>query len=318
MRILLTGATGFAGGHLAEALVAHGGGVELFALSRRAEWPEDLRHLAARVNLVACDLCDGRAVDEVLRRAQPEQIYHLAGYAHVGQSFGEPDAAWAGNLTATRSLYEGVARWGGRPRILFVGSGSVYGPSDTPEHAHNESCPLRPSSPYAASKAAADLVSYQFAHAPTLDVVRVRPFNHVGPRQSPQYVVAQFARQLAAIERGRQPPVVEVGNLSPLRDLTDVRDVIRAYVLVMGRGRVGEVYNVASGAAHSIQSVLDALIRLARVAVQVRQDPQRVRSAEVAAVRGDSDKVRRETGWAPEFALERTLADTLEYWRRRA
>src|SRR5262249_43416713 len=154
------------------------------------QWPAELRHLEGRVVLHRGDLCDGARVEAVLREVQPERIFHLAGYPHVGRSFQEPDAAWQGNLAATRGLYQGVVRWGGRPRILAVGSGQVYGEPDDPEQVLDEGCPLRPSSPYASSKAAADLVGYQFTRSHALDVVRARPFNHVGPRQSPQFAVA--------------------------------------------------------------------------------------------------------------------------------
>ena len=174
MRILVTGATGFAGGWLAEALAARGG-AELFGLCRRAVWPAEWTHLAPHVTLHTCDLCDRDAVEGLLRAIQPQQIYHLAGYAQVGRSFDEPDAAWSGNLTATRSLYEAMARWGGRPRILFVGSGLIYGEPAVPDESQDESCLLRPNNPYAASKAAADLLSGQTAVNPGLEIVRCAP-----------------------------------------------------------------------------------------------------------------------------------------------
>ncbi len=315
MRILVTGVTGFVGGHLVEALLARPG-VEIHGLSRRARWPAEWRHLEGRARLWLCDLADRARLLSCLADVRPEQVYHLAGYAHVGKSFDEPEAAWAGNLTATRTLYDAVARWGGRPRLLFVGSGLVYGDPDEPGRAHDERTPLAPTSPYAASKAAADLVSYQYTRSAGLDVVRARPFNHIGPRQSPQFAVAHFAQQVAAIDRGRRPAVLECGNLQPRRDLSDVRDVVAAYLLLMERGRTGEAYNVASGEAHSMQSVVDHLRALAAVPIDVRQDPRLVRATETAASRGDTGKLRRETGWRPAHALNETLRDTLDYWRR--
>jgi GDP-4-dehydro-6-deoxy-D-mannose reductase len=314
MRILVTGITGFAGGHLAEALLARGG-TEVHGLSRRGDWPAAWRHLAGRVNLCACDLADRDRLAAVIGEVRPDQVYHLAGYPHVGQSLREPDSAWSGNLSATRSLYEALARWGGRPRVLFVGSGLIYGDPDRPEQAYDEGCLLRPTTPYSASKAAADLLSYQATRAPGLAVVRARPFNHVGPRQSPQFALAHFAKQVAAIELGRQPPVLETGNLTPRRDLTDVRDTVQAYLLLMDRGRVGEAYNIGTGGTHAMGEMLDRLLRLTRVRVEVRQRGDLVRATETPAVRADAARLRRETGWAPRYTLEETLADMLAYWR---
>jgi GDP-4-dehydro-6-deoxy-D-mannose reductase len=316
MRILVTGVTGFAGGHLAEALLARGG-AEVHGLSRRGQWPAEWQHLSGRVALRGCDLCDRAALRALLQEIQPEKIYHLAGYPHVGQSLQEPDAAWAGNLLATRSLYDSVAAWGGRPRILYVGSGLIYGDLDTPDAGHDENHLLRPTTPYSASKAAADLLSYQVTRAPGLDVVRARPFNHIGPCQSPQFAVAHFAKQVAAIELGEQSPILEHGNLAPRRDLTDVRDTVQAYLLLMEHGRRGEAYNVGTGQTHAMQEVLNRLLRLTTVTVQVRQRSGLVRTTDTPAIRADASKLRRETGWTPRFTLEQTLTDMLAYWRRK-
>lgn len=314
MRVLITGITGFAGGHLAEALLARGD-VELFGLSRHGRWPEPWRHLEVRLQPRPCDLKRVSDIEAALRDVCPERIYHLAGYANTSQSFRDVEAAWTGNLGATRGLYEAIVKWGGQPRVLFVGSGLIYGDPQREGDAFDETCVLRPASPYAASKAAADLASYQYSRFPGLDIVRVRPFNHIGPRQSSQYAVAHFAKQIAAIERGTQPPILETGNLSPLRDLTDVRDMVQAYILLMERGRSGDVYNAASGMAHAMQSILDRLLALAKAKVEVRQQPGLVRAAENPTVRGNPDKLRRETGWALRFTLDQTLADILDYWR---
>jgi GDP-4-dehydro-6-deoxy-D-mannose reductase len=149
-----------------------------------------------------------------------------------------------------------------------------------------------------------------------LDIVRVRPFNHIGPRQSPEFAVAHFARQIADIERNHRPPLLETGNLTPLRDLTDVRDMVRAYILLMQKGRKGEVYNAAAGEVHSMQSIVDQLLRMTRLRVEVRQQAAQVRATETSAIRGDAGKLRREIGWTPAFSLNQTLADTLDYWRK--
>jgi GDP-4-dehydro-6-deoxy-D-mannose reductase len=314
MRILVTGITGFAGSHLAEALLAEQG-VELFGAARQARWPKGAELLASRVRLTACDLTNSAALDALVGKVQPERVFHLAGYPHTGRSMREVDAAWAGNLTATRNLYEAVARWGGKPRILYVGSGLIYGDPEFADQAFDERALLQPTTPYGASKAAADLMSYQYTRTSSLEIVRARPFNHLGPRQSADFAVAHFARQIAAIEKGRQPPLLETGNLSPRRDLTDVRDVARAYILLMDKGRSGEAYNIGSETTWSMQEIVERLLALSGSRVEVRQRADLVRSKESAHTRADTTKLRHNTGWTPLFTLEQSLAHTLDYWR---
>lgn len=307
-RNLVTGVTGFAGCYLADALLARGEAV--VGLSLRGHWPPPWQKLAAGVEMVQGDVADADAVLALLERARPTRIYHLAGFAHVGASFKAPDAAWAGNLTATRRLCEAVARWGGRPRVLVVTSGLIYGQHDG-DAPLDETTLLQPDTPYAASKAAADLAAYQHARA-GLDIVRARPFNHIGPYQSPDFAIPSFARQLAAAVRGEAPPVIETGDLSPQRDLSDVRDVVAAYVALMERGRAGEAYNIASGDSRSMGDVLQRLIDLAGLRVEVRQRPDLLRPTEPRAVRVNAEKIRREAGWRPCYALEQTLKDLLD------
>jgi GDP-4-dehydro-6-deoxy-D-mannose reductase len=315
MKILITGITGFVGGHLVESLSAEGGHT-LFGLARGAGWPAGLAHLAGRAELYPAELTDGPRVEAVLRETRPDWVMHLAGYANTGGSFREPDRCWADNLAATRSLYDAVARTDLRPRILFVSTGLVYGDPDEPDRPCDERTPLKPASPYAASKAAADLLSYQCTRNPGLDVVRVRLFNQIGPRQSADYAVSNFARQVAAIESGRQEPVIEPqGDLSARRDITDVRDMVAAFPLLLERGVRGEVYNAGSGSAVVIRDLLDRLIGMSRVKVEVREKAAPGRKGDTAVTRADAGRLRRATGWAPRIPLDQTLADTLDYWR---
>jgi GDP-4-dehydro-6-deoxy-D-mannose reductase len=314
MRILVTGITGFAGSHLAEALLNEGAS-DVWGISRHGKLPSPCPFPSDRVRWICCDLTDRQRVTDLVARAEPEQIYHVAGYASTGRSYREPDAAWEANLTATRNLLEAVIASSGRPRILHVSSGLVYGEPRSADELVNEDGPLRPVSPYAASKAAADIAAYQASQAPGLAIIRVRPFNHIGPRQSPDFAISHFAQQIAAIEAGRQTPVLETGDLRPRRDLTDVRDMVRAYILLMKQGTPGEVYNAGSGAAYSMQEVLERLVAGSRAQPEIRQktDPERVREA--AALRADCRKLRAATGWTPRYSLDQTLADTLDYWR---
>ncbi len=313
-RALVTGATGFVGGWLTQALVDRGATV--LGLNRRATWPTHWAHLAKSVSLQMCDLLDGGAIERICREFQPSHIYHLAGFAAVGASFRDPEAAWQGNLTATRQLCEAVIRWGGKPRILFVGSGMVYGTPAQADALLTEETPLRPDTPYAASKAAADLACFQYTCSPGLDIIRARPFNHIGPFQSAEFAIPNFARQLVAIERGQQPPILETGDLSAQRDLSDVRDIVAAYQGLMQRGRTGECYNIGTGHCWSMRQVLDRMLALTGLQVEVRTRTDLLRPKEPAVTRIDASKIRREIGWEPRYSLDQTLSDTLDAWRR--
>ncbi|MBL8800011.1 MAG: GDP-mannose 4,6-dehydratase [Planctomycetia bacterium] len=311
MRILVTGASGFAGSHLVEALAARDG-AEVFGVSRQPV-------AAPRPPLAGmrtCDLNDRRGLEQVLRDVQPERLFHLAGYAKVGRSLQESDAAWRANLDATRDLYEAVLRWGGRPRILHVTSGLIYGEAAEANAIIGEEAPLRPTNPYAASKAAADLASFQYGESCDLEIIRARAFNHIGPRQASDFAASSFARQIALAEQGKQAPLLKVGDLRPSRDLTDVRDTVRAYVLLMEQGKPGEAYNVGSGQAYAMQEVLNRLLAQARVNLEVRQDAKLLRAGELAVLRADAGKLRRLTGWTPRYTLDQTLTDLLDYWRQ--
>jgi GDP-4-dehydro-6-deoxy-D-mannose reductase len=317
-KVLITGATGFAGGHLAEALCRRGD-VEVFGLSRKNYWPEELRHLADKVKLISCDLRYPFRATAGIATCCPDQVYHLAGFASPAQSRNEPDEAWQANFHATRYLFDELRMFSPKVRVLHVSSGLIYGDAGdgTPL---SESHPFRPTTPYATSKAAADLLAYQYAHdsGQPLDVVIVRPFNHVGPRQSRRYALGNFASQIALIEAKKQAPVLDTGNLQSQRDLTDVRDMVQAYVALMERGRHGEAYNAGSGTLVSMQSVVDRLIAMSSIPIEVKQTSEASAGAGTIGPCANTDKLRRETGWAPTFTLEQTLADTLAYWRSQA
>ena len=314
MRILITGITGFVGGHLVEHLMSLGGHA-LFGVSRRGEWPEILSHLAPHAQLAACDLCDTAGAEQLIRTVRPDWVCHLAGYANTGGSFRDPERAWRENLTATRSLYDAIAASGLRPRVLFVSTGLIYGEPDQPDGVCNESTTLKPASPYATSKAAADLLSYQYTRSPGLDIVRVRLFNQIGPRQSADFAVPNFARQIAAAEAGKQPPEVSVGDLSARRDVADVRDIVAAFPLLLEKGVRGEAYNAARGESFLIQSLLDRLVSMSRVPIKVNQKIEPGRKADTAVTRADASKLRAATGWEARISLEQALAGVLNYWR---
>jgi GDP-4-dehydro-6-deoxy-D-mannose reductase len=313
MRILITGINGFVGGHLLERLAAEGGH-RITGFSRSGGWRKSLAHLSALAELHPVDLLNSSAVTEALRVIQPERIYHLAGFASPGKSFKKPDQCWAENLTATRNLLDAVAETNRESRVLMVSSGLVYGDAEGPDDAFDELRPLRPASPYAESKVAADQLAERMATLDGLHVVRTRPFNHIGPRQSAEYAVGNFAQQVAAIVLGKAEPIIETGDLSARRDLTDVRDVVEAYQLALEHGRSGDVYNVGRGIAYGMDEILHWFIDRAGIAVEVHSQQDPSRRGDTAVTRCDATKIRRELGWQPRYDLGQTVTDILNYW----
>jgi GDP-4-dehydro-6-deoxy-D-mannose reductase len=314
MRALVTGVSGFVGGHLAEHLVDSGDLV--VGLSAAGRWPGPLAHLAQQVRIEPCNLadCDEADLAGLIARKQPEVIYHLAAQSNPQQSVADPRGTWALNLGGTLNLLEAVKSSGLKPRVILVGSGVCYG-NPGPDHMPvSESCPLRPNNPYSASKGAADLLGVQHYLAHGTDVVMVRPFNHSGPRQLPVYVLGGLARQVADVEAGRAQRV-EVGNLDIVRDFTDVRDVVRAYRLLALRGVGGEIYNLGTGQGTLLKDALTTLTTLAKTAIEVHVDPARVRPVDQPLLVADASKLRAATGWEPRYRIEQTLADMLDYWR---
>ena len=313
MRSLITGVGGFAGSHLADILLAHGEpGDEVWGCDLSAA-PRP--YLSPNVHLIAADLRDPVAAGQVIEQARPERVYHLAGQAFVGDSWAHPWETLETNLRAQVNLLEALVASKQRPGVLVVGSADEYGRMRNPEHPIDETPPLRPDSPYSVSKAAQDLLGLQYFLSYGLPIVRVRPFNHIGPRQNRKFVAAAFASQIAAIEAGLQPPVMRVGNLEARRDFTDVRDTVRAYTLLLEHGQAGEVYNVGTGVSHRIREMLDVLLSLAVVPIRIETDPTRIRLNDVPDLVCDARRLREATGWHPRYRLEETLRDLLNYER---
>lgn len=314
MRVLVTGVSGFVGGHLAEHLI--GAGDLVVGLSASGRWPDALAHLGRHVRVERCDLAEVAEADlaDLIARKQPEVVYHLAAQANPQASVADPRGTWALNLGGALNLLEAVKASGLRPRVVLVGSGVCYG-NPAPEHMPvAEDCPLRPNNPYSASKAAADLLGVQHFLAHGTDVVIARPFNHAGPRQSSSYVLSALARQVAEVEAGKKPRV-EVGNLDIVRDFTDVRDVVRGYRLLAEKGAGGEIYNLGTGRGVKIADALQILAAMSGRPVEVFVDPARVRPVDQPLLVADPSKLRAATGWEPRFSIEQTLADMLNGWR---
>ena len=304
--ILVTGGMGFAGSHLLDLLADR---APLTAWHRPGGKPPDPdRHIEWR----GVDLLDPAQVSAGLEECAPTQIFHLAGAPQVASSFTNSVPHLQTNVLGTHHLLDAVRKSGRDCRVLVASSALVYQASDDPL---NENAPLVPNTPYGLSKLAQDQLSWRAWRDDSLDVLVARPFNHAGPRQSPDFVVPSFARQIARIEAGLDPPQIKVGNLDARRDMTDVRDVVAAYDAMMMLAPAGRVFNVCSGRAWRIRDLLDELLHMARVSVEVIVDPARLRPADVPVVQGDASRIRAELRWAPKISVEQTLSDTLEWWR---
>jgi len=311
-KALITGITGFAGSHLAAHLLALGD-VEIFGVAHDPGYGLD--HLGRPVSVFMSDLQDPQAAEEVLLRVRPDHIYHLAAQAYVPTSWKDPWDTFENNVRPELNILQLMVQKQLEARLLVVASNEVYGAVCADKLPVDESAVLEPNNPYGVSKAAQDLLARQYFLSHGVDVIRARAFNNLGPRQSPQFVAANFARQIAEAELGLREPVVRVGNLQAQRDFTDVVDVVRAYALLMEKGRTGEAYNIGSGQPRSVQSLLDYLLSLSSVKVGIEPDLTRLRPSDVPTIYGNITKLRTDTGWEPTIPFEESLARVLAYWR---
>lgn len=291
MITLLTGHSGFVGYFVRQALACE-------PLERDGE---------------LVDLRDAAAVAATVAAIRPERVIHLAAQAFIPASFADPRQTFEINFTGTYNLLAGLKAAGFKGRMLFVGSGDSYGLVPPERLPIVEDHPLRPRSPYSVSKVAAEALCHQWSQTEGFEIVLARPFNHIGPGQSPQFVVADFARQIVEIKLGRRPPVLAVGDIDVTRDFTDVRDVVRAYVLLLERGANGEAYNVCSGVDVPLREIIAALMAAAGVEARIEQDAARMRRSEQRRVLGSYAKLGAATGWRPEFSLDRSIADIISH-----
>ncbi|MEO6629094.1 MAG: GDP-mannose 4,6-dehydratase [Aquihabitans sp.] len=298
MKALVTGASGFVGCHLVAHLKASGD--EVIGVDRESD---------------GVDITDAAALGRLFDEIQPEVVYHLAGWADVGGSWKAPVEAFRVNAEGTLNVLLAAAT-AGVGRVLAVSSADVYGIVTPDELPLTEDSPLRPASPYAASKVAADYLGLQAWLGRQLPVIRVRAFNHLGPGQTDKFVAPALASRVARAERDGGH-VLTVGDLSPRRDFTDVRDVVRAYRLLMESGEPGEVYNVCSGVDLAVQDLADQLIAQSRTPLRLEVDPDLLRPVELPVLRGSHDRLTAATGWEPEIPISQTLIDLLEDWRTR-
>jgi len=317
-KILITGLTGFVGSHLAEyclnipgtqiygTVLSHHLGNEL----------ERIKNIKDKIVLLECNLTNRIAVQRILAKAQPDKIFHLAAQSFVPTSWQSPEDTLMNNIMAELNIFESVRELGLNPVIHIAGSSEEYGLARENEVPIKEENPLRPLSPYAVSKVAQDNLACQYYYSYGLKTVVTRAFNHEGPRRGEQFVTSDFAKQIAKIEKNKQEPVIFVGNLDAKRDYSDVRDIVDAYWLATEKCKFGEPYNICSGKNWTIKSVLDFLIsKSTKKNIKAKQVPEKMRPSDVPILLGDCSKFKKATGWEPKIPFEKTLEDTLNYWR---
>jgi GDP-4-dehydro-6-deoxy-D-mannose reductase len=307
-RFLITGGTGFVGPHLIHLLKSNASKIAVIASG-------DGRFRQEQEPQVEYYELDIRKVDEVrslVHKLSPTHICHLAGISAVDVSWSNPRLTFEVNVLGAYNLFEAAMSLPSPPRILNVSSSQVYASSD---RILTETSPISPDNPYAASKAMTELLAVQYRKSIGGGIITARSFNHTGPRQSPNFVLASIAKQFAGMGAGLRPPRLTVGNIDVKRDFTDVRDVVLAYSALLNKGRAGEIYNVCSGSAIRVADVIQKFQTLSGIAIEIDADPARRRPNEVSQIWGDFTKIRQETGWSPQIPLEKTIRDLLTYWR---
>ena len=309
-KALITGVAGFVGSHLSEDLISKDIAVVGFYHPKHP--PQNIKHLEAKIELVACDILNRKEIEKELSKVKPDYLFHLAAFSSPSKSFENPRETLENNIFGQVNLLDAFVKLKSQAKILIIGSADEYGSVDKNDLPVKETHPLAPASPYAVSKVTQDMLGLQYHLAHGLNIVRVRPSNHIGPRQAPTFVVPAFASQIAALEK-RGGGVMKVGNLESMRDFTDVRDMVRAYLLALEKGEMGDVYNIGSGKEVSIGKVLKILVSQTKAPIKVETDKKLFRPTE--SFYSDPQKFKKKTGWKPEIPLEITLSDTINYER---
>lgn len=314
-KAIITGITGFAGSHLAELLV-HEKQYEVVGIHASDRHLENISSVEHDIRLKKVNLMDGKQIYEVIRDIKPEVIFHLAASASVGNSFERAADYIINNSTSQINLFEAVKVNNLLDtKIIVISSANIYGKVSSEDLPMDENTPFNPDNPYAVSKITQDYLGLCYFSAYKLPIIRLRPFNHVGPRLSPEISLARFAKQIAEIEKGQKEPIMMVGNLETKRDFTDVRDMVRAYAIAAEKCEAGEAYNIGTGTSYKIADMLQMLLGLAKLKIEVKSEEKLFRPSDIPELRADASKFKHTTGWKPSIALEKTLQDLLAYWR---
>ncbi|HZX33826.1 MAG TPA: GDP-mannose 4,6-dehydratase [archaeon] len=316
-KIIITGITGFAGSHLTEHILNNRLGEIHGTFRGKSTDLANIMHIKDKLNLMKCDITDYFVVKQTIKEIDPDYIFHLAAQSFVPESWKSPRETLETNIMGALNVFEAVREVNPEIKVQIASSSEIYGLVHEDETPIKESNPLRPLSPYGVSKAAMDLLGYQYNKSYGLKIVRTRAFNHTGPRRGDVFVASNWSKQIAQIENGTQEPVLMVGSLTSKRDFTDVRDVVRAYWLSLEKCEPGEAYNICSGTTRTMQSILDKLMSFTDKKISVKEDPKRLRPSDVKVLLGDHSKFTKQTGWKPEIPFDKTLKDLLDYWREK-
>lgn len=308
-KALIVGAAGFVGGYLIDCL-ANQFKMEVFGTKLAEQNLSNSKCIFYDLNLLEKD-----EILNLLKNLRPDYIFHLAAQSSVAVSWKNPQLTVDINIKGAINLFDSIRELDYKPRILVIGSGEEYGPVSADNARVGEETILHPGNIYAATKACQNMIGSIYAKAYKMDLILVRAFNHIGPGQAPIFVVSDFCKQVAEIEKGLKEPVMYVGNLSAKRDFTDVRDVVRSYAMLIEKGVAGETYNIGSGNAVAIQDILNAILSHSRTKIEVTVDPAKLRPVDVPKIEADTSKVFNVTGWKPEISLEETIINVLDYWR---
>ena len=314
-KALITGIAGFVGSHLAELLLSKG--FEVYGLSRPRSRMDHIEVIKDKLHLEDADILDSHSLYGTISRIKPDYIFHLAAQSFVPTSWVSPSVTLEVNIIGSANLFEAARQAKIDCTIQIACSSEEYGLVHPDETPIKETNPLRPQSPYGVSKVAMDYLGYQYFCSYGMKIIRTRGFNHTGPRRGETFVTSNFAKQIAMIEKGKQEPVIKAGNLEAQRDWTDVRDMVKGYLLSVEKCDPGDVYNICSGHGVIVQDMLNILLGLSKVKVQIVQDQSRMRPSEVPILVGDNSKFVQKTGWKPEISFEKTMEDLLNYWRER-
>jgi GDP-4-dehydro-6-deoxy-D-mannose reductase len=311
LKIFITGATGFVGRHLINLLKSPE--YKIYGTS----FPEKPGPDDKKKNIVYLDIKSEEEISEAVKKAQPDWIFHLAAISKVKYSWEKRRETMETNVMGTFYVIEAVRKFVPQARVLFVSSSDVYGTLLVIKKALREEDIFHVTSPYAFTKVTGEILSKFYAQFEGINIIIARSFPHTGPGQSSDFVCSDWACQIARIEKGLAEPIIKVGDIRVKRDFLDVRDVVKAYLLLMKKGKKGEVYNVCSGKLVSLRKILDILLSYSSKKIKVKVDPQKKRKIDIPCLLGDNNKIERETSWKPEIPIEKTLLDLLEYWRQR-